>query len=192
MKYKTIKISSKWLRHLFTCDIEYITTTCKGRCCRGTDKIMVSVLPEEEIIQRENGFNVIDGLLQPDPDTKMCPHQLSTGLCNAHNTELKPFGCIASPFTLNNNDTLIIRHRYSKFKCHGHGDPAYKTFRASLDLIFGDVISQNICDRLDHNSKDFYVKIPEENYLKLKYLDNIKKKRNVDDKTKTSKLSDFY
>lgn len=184
-----IKISSKWLKHLFTCNIEYITTNCKGRCCKGNNKIMVSLLPEEEIIQQENGFEVIDGFLQPDPDTKICPHQLPNGLCNVHGTKLKPFGCIASPFTLNENDTLIIRHRYSQFKCHGCGKPAYKTFRASLDLIFGDIITETICDKLDHNSKDFSIKISEENYLKLKYLDDLKKNKN--NKIKTTKLSDF-
>ena len=185
---KTIKISSKWANHLFNCNVEYITTTCNGRCCRGTGKIIVSLLPEEEITQRNNGFDVVDGLLQADPDTKMCPHQLPSGLCNVHGTTLKPFGCIASPFTLNGNDTLIIRHRYIKFKCHGVGEPTYKTFRASLDLIFGIEESQRICDLLDQGSDDFYAKISEDNYLKLKYLDGLKKEKPVG---RTMNLSDY-
>lgn len=185
MKY--IKISSKWAHHLFTCNITYITEQCKGRCCRGTGKIIVSLLPEEEIIQQDNGFKVIDGLLQADPDTKLCPHQLPNGLCNVHGTELKPFGCIASPFTINENGTLIIRRRYSMFKCHGQGEPAYKTFRSSLDLIFGIKEAQIICDKLDQNTGDFYAKISEDNYLKLKYLDSLKKKKD----TKITTLTDF-
>ena len=48
MKYIRIKISSKWANHLFTCNPEYIITNCKGRCCRGNNKIVVSLLPEEE------------------------------------------------------------------------------------------------------------------------------------------------
>ena len=189
MNYKRIKISRKWMKHLFTCNLEYIKNNCKGRCCRGTNKIMVSLLPEEEIVQRNNGFTVVNGLLQPDPDTKICPHQLPTGLCSVHGTDLKPFGCIASPFTLNKNNTLIIRHRYSQFKCHGEGEPAYKTFRASLDLIFGDEEAQIICDRLDHNGGDFYAKISEDNYLKLKYLDGLKTKK--DNKVKILTLDNF-
>lgn len=188
MKYIRIKISSKWANHLFTCNPEYIITNCKGRCCRGNNKIVVSLLPEEEITQKENGFEVIDGFLQMDPNTKLCPHQLKTGLCNVHGTELKPFGCIASPFTINKNNTLIIRHRYSQFKCHGIGDPAYVVFRASLDLIFGIEESEKICDRLCRNYGDFYVKISEDKYLKLKYLDNLKNKKNNID---YNKLNNF-
>ena len=178
MKYRKIKISSSWLHHLFTCNSEYIQQHCKGRCCRGSNKIMVSLLLEEEKLQRDNGYDVQDSFLQPDPNTKLCPHQLSNGLCNVHGTDLKPFGCIASPFTLNKNDTLIIRHRYSQFKCHGHGEPAYKTFRSSLDLIFGAEEADKICNKLEQTHGDFDVKISEENYLKLKYLDNLKNKTN--------------
>ena len=188
MKYKNIKISSKWANHLFTCNVEYITTTCKGRCCRGNNKIIVSLLPEEVIIQEQNGFDTEHGLLKPDPNTKICPHQLPNGLCGVHGTELKPFGCIASPFTINKNNTLIIRHRYSRFKCHGIGEPAYKTFRASLDLIFGND-TQMICDRLEQGSGDFTVKISEENYIKLKYLDSLKRKEK---KPNMITLNDFF
>lgn len=162
------------MQHLFTCNPEYIQEYCKGRCCRGTKKIMVNLLPKEEKLQRDAGYDVRDGFLQADPDTKLCPHQLSNGLCGVHGTDLKPFGCVASPFTLNKNDMLIVRHRYSLFKCHGRGKPAYITFRASLDLIFGIEEANRICEMLDHKSGDFWAKISEENYLKLKYLDNLK------------------
>ena len=170
MKYRRIKISSAWMQHRFTCNPEYIQSHCKGRCCRGTDKIMVSLLPEEEKLQRDNGYDVRNGFLQADPKTKMCPHQASNGLCRVHGTELKPFGCIASPFTLNKNDTLIIRYRFSLFKCHGSGDPAHITFKTSLDLIFGIEESDRICKMLHKSRGDFAAKISEENYLRLKYL----------------------
>jgi hypothetical protein len=42
-----VKISAAGARHLFACSLEYITGTCKGRCCVGGAKLLVSLLPEE-------------------------------------------------------------------------------------------------------------------------------------------------
>jgi len=130
-----ITISSKWLRHRFPCTKKYIERHCHGRCCQGSGKLLISLLPEEETIQRNLGCNVDEGFLLSGE--KVCPHKSNTGLCGLHWLPAKPFGCIASPFTINKNDTLIVRHRYSMFKCHGKGRYAYKTFSASLNLLFG-------------------------------------------------------
>jgi hypothetical protein len=58
----------------------------------------------------------------------------------------KPFGCIASPFTLNRSGTLVVRNRYRMLVCYvpkaredrDDHPPAFEAFRASLDLIYGD------------------------------------------------------
>ncbi len=174
-----VKISSKWANHKFPCWPKYITKNCHGRCCEGSNKIMISLLPEEaEIFIEEYDLEVKDGLLQPDPATGKCPLKEvdgeDIGLCKIHGAREKPFGCIASPFTLNSNDTLIIRNRYNMLKCHGQGEPAYITFRASLDLIFGEGEAARICVKLAKGSKDFMATVSKEQYHKLKYLDNLK------------------
>jgi len=172
---RTIKISAKWAKHKFNCTKDYILSTCHGSCCQGSDRILISLLPNEAELQLARGFNVIDGLLQPDPMTGKCPHKLSNGFCGVHGTELKPFGCIASPFTLNDNDTLIIRNRYSKMRCFGSGEPAYKTFRASLDLILGQEESERVCQLLETTNSDVKATISESVYQAIRYLDGLKK-----------------
>jgi len=169
-----IKISSKWANNLFNCSYDNIINNCIGRCCEGTDKILISILPEEEKGQIEAGYEIKEGLLQPDKKTGKCPHKLKNGLCGVHETELKPFGCIASPFTLNNSNTLIIRNRYSMMKCHGEGEPAFKTFRASLDKILGNEESERVCQLLESGSRDIIAEIPIKNYENIKYLDGLK------------------
>ena len=172
--WENIKISTKWIKHKFSCSRDYITSTCRGRCCEGSDKILISLLPEEAQAHIEQGFQVVDGLLQPDSQTKKCPHKREDGLCGIHGTSLKPFGCIASPFTLNNRNTLIIRNRYSMMKCHGQGYPAHKTFRASLDLIFGANEAERICNEVDAGVGSFTAHMPEKSYRALRYLDGLK------------------
>lgn len=132
-----IKISSSWLNKKFNCNAEFITKYCHGQCCEGSDKILISLLPKEIAIQENAGYKTENGLLLADPYTGKCPHKQANGLCSVHSTELQPFGCKLSPFTLNKGRTLIVRYRYIMLKCYGSGEPAYKTFRSSLDLIFG-------------------------------------------------------
>lgn len=178
----TVHVSSKWARHKFPCQPDYITANCKGRCCEGSDRIMISLLPEEAERHEAQGFAVQDGFLQPNPSTGLCPHKLPNGLCRAHGTDMKPFGCIASPFTLNKSNTLVIRHRYSQLKCHGQGEAAYKTFRASLDLIFGEDESARICAVLDEEANTITASMPRDAFNKLEYLDGLKHGGNVADK----------
>ena len=170
-----IKISRKWLTKRFCCSYDYIINNCKGRCCEGTNKIMVSLLPEEEKWHKKNGFGVLNGFLLPDKITKKCPHKLPTGLCSLHNTEFKPFGCIASPLTLNSKNTLIIRYRYSRLKCYGTGDYAYNTFKESLILLFGLQETANIIYQIENYHNDIFANMDMDIYNKLKYLDSLKK-----------------
>lgn len=169
-----VPISTKWARHLFACSPEYIRSVCHGSCCEGSDKILVSLLPEEQERHEAAGFAVAQGLLQPDPKTGKCPHKRADGLCAVHGSDMKPFGCIASPFTLNAGGTLIIRNRYSRMRCHGSGQPAYRTFRASLDLLFGEDEATRICDALDAGDEDITAQMTRANYDALRYLDGLK------------------
>jgi len=169
-----ITISSKWANHLFNCTPEYIKKHCRGRCCQGSDKILISLLPMEAEAQEGDGHKTENGLLLADPGTGKCPHKLPNGLCAVHGTALKPFGCIASPFTLNSGNTLIIRNRYAMMKCHGQGKPAYETFRASLDLILGYDKAESVCKKLAAGSGDIKVEITRETYDSIRYLDGVK------------------
>jgi len=173
-----VKVSYKWANHPFACCKEYIENNCHGRCCVGKDKLLVCLLPEEEKQHIRNGCQVKNGLLQGNLQTGLCPYKMPSGLCSVHGTNLKPFGCVASPFTLNKSETLIIRHRYSLMKCHGIGKPAYVTFRESLNLIFGLVEAARVCKELEKRQTDVEALISVENYNRLLYLDNLKRTKN--------------
>jgi hypothetical protein len=172
--YVKVNISSKWARHKFKCSLDYIKQVCGGRCCQGSDKVLISLLPSEEQQHIDNGKDVQNGLLQPDPKTGQCPYKGEHGLCSIHGSEQKPFGCIASPFTLNKGNTLIVRDRYTKLKCHGEGQPAYHAFRGSLDLLFGADEAQRIVEHLDNGGGDIAANMPVQTYNKIKYLDKLK------------------
>lgn len=175
-KARPVKISAKWASHKFCCEPGYIKKTCHGRCCdAGGGKTLISLLPGEAERFVGDGVSVNRGTLSADEKTKKCPFKEKVGFCKLHGMDTKPFGCIASPFTLNSADTLIVRHRYSMLKCHGRGKPAYITFRASLDLIFGNKLAGEICGRLAGGEGDFMVDMPFKSYEALKYLDGIKK-----------------
>lgn len=161
--------------HKFRCTEQYIKDVCHGSCCTGSERVLISLLPEEAKRQVEMGFAVKGNKLCPSAETGKCPHLTENGLCDIHFTPDKPFGCIASPFTLNKANTLVIRQRYSRMKCHGDGEPAYKVFRPSLDLIFGKEKAQEICNQYDNGMKDdIHTEISEATYKKLIYLDSLK------------------
>lgn len=168
-----IKISGSWLNHYFTCNKDFILSECRGRCCRGTGRTLISLCKDEESWHLQNGQKVLGGILQPSNKGK-CPYQLDNGLCALHGTANKPYGCIASPFTLQRGNTLIVRHRFSRLKCHGKGLPAYITFRASLDLLFGQKEAARICGELDAGKVKITGLMARENYEKLIYLDGLK------------------
>jgi len=171
-----IFVSSRWAHHRFACNLDYITNHCHGRCYEGSGgKILISLLPEETKKHTTLGFEVTEGFLQPSPQTGKCPHKAANGLCKVHNTDLKPFGCIASPFTLNKNSTLILRYRYSRLKCHGQGKLAFKVFRPSLNLIFGNIEAVRICAILDAGPREKVPALmPLQSFQNLKYLDELK------------------
>jgi DNA modification methylase len=174
-----VKVSAAMARLRFNgCDPEYIRTTCHARCCESSTApsgTIITIHPSErEAIERRGGV-VEAGLLQPVK--RRCPFKTAANLCGLHGSEDKPFGCIASPFTLNRNGTLIVRNRYRLLRCYDDGRrlPAYVAFRASLDLIFGLAEAARICGHLEAGGGDLMAEISERSYRLLIDNDDIKR-----------------
>jgi Fe-S-cluster containining protein len=165
-----IKISSKSMNQKFVkCEEEYIVNNCKGRCCEGSDRILVTVHKSEQLKFEEKGAKVEGGFLVPV--NGLCPFKTKKGLCNTHKD--KPFGCRVSPFTLNTNNTLIVRNRYRSLKCFRRTDikkyPVYISHKQSLIFLFGKTQYKKIV-RFSKKEKDCYLKIEYNKYKML--LDN--------------------
>ena len=156
-----IKFSAKMARLPFHgCEPEYIRTVCRARCCESSTApqgVLITIGKSEEQRIRDLGGVIKDGFLQPRPGGRRCPFKTENQLCALHSSGGKPHGCIASPFMLNGNGTLIVRNRYRLLKCFKAGDPpmpAYKAFRASLDLLFGSKEAKRISTHLDSGGGD--------------------------------------
>jgi hypothetical protein len=176
-----VKVSAAMARLEFAgCSPDYIKNTCHATCCQSSTSptgTIITIHPREVPAIEARGGVVIDGLLQPKPGEKKCPFKTQDNLCGIHFTPDKPFGCIASPFTLNDNDTLIVRNRYKTLKCYKDGDkvPAYRAFSASLKLIFGEEGAARITAHLDAGGGDILATMSAQNYETLKTNDVIKK-----------------
>jgi len=106
-----------------------------------------------------------DGFLIPEKGCKLCPFKGKTYECNIHFTPNKPIGCIVSPFALNKNNTLIIRHRYIHLPCRDDsGKPAYKAFRDSLVKIFGRKQTNKLWEHLDAGGGDLTLRMDNKVY----------------------------
>ena len=179
-----VKVSAASMRQEFAgCSPDYIRDVCHASCCRSSiaaTGIIVTIHPTEQAAIKAVGGVVVNGLLQPADGCRRCPFQSTeTHLCGLHDTPAKPFGCIASPFTLTRNGhTLIVRNRYRLLKCYRDGDriPAYIAFRASLDLIFGRDVAQDISDHMDAGGGDMVANITDDTYDVLVDNDAIKKR----------------
>lgn len=155
---RLIRVSAKSARLRFHgCDPDYIRTVCHGRCCESSTapqgtSIAIHESERERIVAL--GGVVVAGILQTP--NKVCGFKMPEGFCGLHLSGQKPFGCIASPFVLNKNDTLIVRNRYKLLRCYDVGPrlPAYVAFRASLDLILGTKQAWFICAALDEGAGD--------------------------------------
>lgn len=139
-----VKVSAASARQRFHgCEPGYIATVCRAACCRSSTSesgINVAIGAREQLVIEALGGTVTDGML--GAVNRRCPFEGPTHLCELHERGLKPFGCQASPFTLNPNGTLIIRNRYRLLKCYnddrdGPPPPAYKAFAQSLVALFG-------------------------------------------------------
>jgi hypothetical protein len=177
---RVVKVSAACARLPFNgCEPEYIRSVCHARCCESStaaNGTLITIHPWEEAAIRARGGQIIGGLLQPRPGERRCPFKTSEQLCCLHRTPDKPFGCIASPFTLNRRDTLIVRNRYKLLKCFRDGRrlPAYRAFSASLVLLFGADTASAISRHLDAGGGDRSWPMPERSYTLLKENDRIK------------------
>ena len=140
-----VRISGRMLRQKFHgCTNDFIENVCQGRCCESASGIKVIVHPYEMSKIKKLGCEIKDGYIVPDERNK-CPFKEDSGFCRIH--EDKPFGCKASPFTFNDHGLLIVRNRYRLLKCFKHdgSEPAYDTFKWSLEQIFGKRETEKIC-----------------------------------------------
>ncbi len=180
---KQVKVSAKNAHLRFHgCTPEYIRDNCHGRCCEGSAGLKVTVHPTEVDGLAALGATFNGNFIQPSNPVargakQRCPFKTAVNLCGLHSTDVKPFGCIASPFTLNRNDTLIVRNRYKLLICYGKEPrlPAYVAFRASLDLLFGLDESARICAHLDAGGDDIIAQMSEQTWQMLRDNDEAKR-----------------
>ena len=177
----SVKISAKSARLEFVpCSTDFIADVCHGRCCdtpSRPDGCMVTINEIEVGAIEARGGVVVDGLLKPIDGEKGCPFK-EDGLCSLHTTNDKPFGCIASPFTLNKNGTLIVRNRYKMLPCYKATDgkaPAYAAHFESLKTIFGIDEATRIADHLKAGGGDLVAQMPKHSHDILLENDAIKK-----------------
>ena len=167
----TVKINILALQQQFhECTPEFIRDVCQARCCRSsTDPsgIAVVVTQLEAVKLRELGAVVDSETGRVAPVCRRCPFQSTANhLCQLHNTEAKPKGCIISPFTINKNNTLIVRNRYRLlpcFKAEG-SKPVYEAHSQSLVEMFGEKNAQLIFES---------AKEEKEGYLMLEIEDSL-------------------
>ena len=158
----TVKISAKSARLLFHgCEPGYIQAVCHAACCDAPSRptgMLVAIHHSEQPRIEARGGRISLGLLQPIPGKRGCPFKTGAHLCALHGGQDKPFGCIASPFTLNRNNTLIVRNRYKLLRCYRDGLlPAYRAFGQSLVLLFGALVAARITRHLDAGGADLLV-----------------------------------
>jgi DNA modification methylase len=184
---KKIKISPAYLKRMFhPCTENFIKNICFAKCCESSDKNKGVIVPiylteQEKIIKLGGG--IVDNLLTPNENNK-CPFKRNDNLCSLHDNNNKPFGCIISPFTINNNDTLIVRNRYRLLKCYKVKEgklPIYETHKQSLQFLFGNVQTDKIIKYIkdgiyDH---DLYCEIDHEKYDILKWNDHVNKDKSI-------------
>lgn len=176
-----VKVSNKMANLPFNgCDPEYIKNVCHASCCQSSKMgTMITIHPTEEInLMYKYNVKIENGFLQPtNKMCKKCPFKTDEHLCNLHGTDDKPFGCIASPFTLNKNGTLIVRNRYKLLKCYNDGKkiPAYQAFRGSLVHLFGEEEAERLTYFLGRTTEDIYSPMNFQTYNMLLQNDEIKK-----------------
>lgn len=164
-----IKVSVRMMRLRFQhCEKNYINKICKGRCCKQRNESKITILDEEIKGIESRGGVVKDNRLQLNASGQ-CPFQIG-GLCILHETPYYPFGCSISPFALNKNNTLIVRHRYISMGCYNtiKALPVYKAQFWSLKHIFGDE-TKKLVDKIRRAKEDFFVEVPDEVFNKMKH-----------------------
>lgn len=209
MQYVTVKVSvrSAWQR-FHGCAPDFIRDVCHGQCCdapsRPTGTLITIHLSEQAAIEARGG--VVEQGLLASPERR-CPFKTEEHLCSLHETGDKPFGCVASPFTLTKADTLIVRNRYRLFKCYARQgspkaevwQPAFQAFRASLDLLFGPQEARRLCRVLEEwgdphtagydGPQSLVCGMPVRSYRILKVNDEIKAQKSLQVEAGRGKIS---
>lgn len=174
---KKIKISIAMLKQKFhPCELGYILSKCHGRCCESANGIKVFIDKSEEEKFINMGAKIENNFIEPDR-RGLCPFKTDDGLCSIH--EDKPMGCRFSPFTLNNNDTLIVRNRYRLlicYKCDG-SIPAYQAHKWSLTQILGIEVAEKVIRHMEENDSDIIVEISEDIYNIMKNNNQARNKK---------------
>lgn len=164
------KASVRSMRQLFhPCTPEFIAGVCRASCCRSTTDptgIAVTVTGEAEAQRIEAlGGRVSRRSWRIEPVDRRCPFQHpETQLCVIHDDD-EPFGCIASPFTITNRGTLVVRNRYRLLRCYRAADAieVYRAHRRSLDRILGFDQAAELAAYLDAGgAEDWPLEIPDE------------------------------
>ncbi len=153
---RKVKISIKYMKQKFhPCEIEYIKNVCHGRCCEGNNGLMVTIHETEKSKYELNDIEIENGFIK-DKNNGICPFK-NHYLCSIHND--KPMGCRFSPFTLSENNILIVRNRYRLLKCYNTEDaiPIYLAHKWSLEQIFGIEKTKEIIDKIESMDNDFFV-----------------------------------
>jgi hypothetical protein len=169
-----VKVSAAMMRQEFhPCSPGFIADTCHASCCESSthpDGILVTIHPSEIGMIRRQGGIVVDGFLKPADGAGRCPFKTDADLCGLHGTPHKPFGCVASPFTLNPAGTLIVRNRYRLLKCYKAPGavPAYVAHAGSLTRIFGAEEAARIARHLDSGGDDMEAVMPPDSYAILR------------------------
>lgn len=148
-----VKVNLDAMQQMFhACTPDFIRDVCQARCCRSsTDPtgIAVVVAPDEARRLRVLGATVDDETGRIAPVNRRCFFQSpETHGCSLHETPDKPRGCIISPFTINANNTLIVRNRYRLlpcFKAEG-AHPVYRSHYLSLVTMFGLEQAKHLAD----------------------------------------------
>ena len=159
----TIKISAAMMRQMFRpCDPDFIAGTCKAACCRSTTApsgIAVTVTDQDEA-QRVTALGATVVGLSIQAVNKRCPFQGDDHLCNIWDTA-QPWGCSVSPFTLNANNTLIVRNRYRSLKCYRADGaiPAYLAHHRALEAVLGAEQAAALVAHLNAGGGDIHMDI---------------------------------
>lgn len=153
-EFVKIRINLAALQQKFhPCTLDFIRDTCQARCCRSTvdpSGIAVVVRPQEIIPLEALGAKIDHETGRIEAVNRRCPFQREDNhCCSLHGTPEKPAGCIISPFTVNKNNSLIVRNRYRMFPCFkAEGAiPVYLAHRGSLERLFGAKATEYLCER---------------------------------------------
>lgn len=182
-----VKVSAKSMRQMFRpCDPVFIRDVCHASCCESSTSdsgTLITIHPSEQDRIIEIGGKVEDGLLVPRDGERKCSFKTDENLCGLHGTGDKPFGCIASPFTLNSHNTLIVRNRYRMLKCHKAEGAieVYKAHPESLKIVLGEDVAAVVTEHFDQGGGDIVVEVDPATVSMIRENDQIKKGKHTGD-----------